>query len=315
MKNVINWLEDKKVNNLSWVSGRNSFAVHFSKTSTDNIVQNHIYMPMKDMENILNRVLKYTDTNKYIRGTGLELGAGIAALSALFSRNKYVKEIYAVELVPKITKLLQPKVIEKYGDPNKVIPVVGSFDDIKLPDHSVDFIIEYDSLHHSFNLSSTIEESYRVLRRNGILLALDRAHYQGSDPRVMGNAMNVVYSKEFLKKNGYPEDMHLTRKDNGEHEIYENEYIRDFYAAGFTNVKRYRFLKVTLRQLAYSVITMIPFRFRKNTRFKNISCYPFYILVWPWLFFLLGFKRLGNFVKLPKSSNEAGFKTVFVAYK
>ena len=49
----------------------------------------------------------------------------------------------------------------------RVTGVVGSFDDIHLPEESCDFCIEVDSLHHSDDLLRTLREIARKLKRGG----------------------------------------------------------------------------------------------------------------------------------------------------
>ena len=65
----------------------------------------------------------------------------------------------------------------------KVVPVVGNFDNLQLQDKSIDFIIEFDSLHHSFNIEKTIRESGRVLKSGAQLVAIDRSHWNTSKRR------------------------------------------------------------------------------------------------------------------------------------
>lgn len=69
--------------------------------------------------------------------------------------------------------------------------MVGNFDDIKLENESVDFIIEFDSLHHSFNLDKTIRESARILKPGAKLLAIDRSHWSTS--RKEGMNLRILF--------------------------------------------------------------------------------------------------------------------------
>ena len=46
-----------------------------------------------------------------------------------------------------VTKL-QPKIIEHTNMVGRVIPMVGDFNNIKMPDNSLDFVVEFDVLHH-----------------------------------------------------------------------------------------------------------------------------------------------------------------------
>ena len=73
------------------------------------------------------------------------------------------------DIIPKLTNYFLR------NESSKIIPVLGSFDRIKLPNNSVSYIFEYDSFHHSFDLSRTFEESYRVLEKNGTLVLITDA--------------------------------------------------------------------------------------------------------------------------------------------
>ena len=69
--------------------------------------------------------------------------------------------------MPEIVEMAQTSLIRIAGVQNRVIPVLGDFDNLKVEDESIDWIIEFDSLHHSFDLERTAKESYRVLKEGG----------------------------------------------------------------------------------------------------------------------------------------------------
>ena len=106
----------------------------------------------------------------------------------------------------------------------KVIPVIGSFDDLRIPDASLDFAIENDSLHHSDDLAVTIRECARVLKPGGCLVCFDRCHDNAVTDAEVEQLLSKVYGPEFLVAHGYPADMRLTRRENGEHEYREFEW-------------------------------------------------------------------------------------------
>ena len=100
---------------------------------------------------------------------------------------------------------------------------IRDFDNLKVEDESIDWIIEFDSLHHSFDLERTAKESYRVLKDGGTLIAIDRAHWNTSRER-MRSLENEPYSQEFLLTRGWDPNTKITRADNGEHEHLVSDY-------------------------------------------------------------------------------------------
>jgi SAM-dependent methyltransferase len=133
-----------------------------------------------------------------------------------------------------MVELVMPKVAERVlgAQASKVAPVVGSFDDIRLPDASVDFIVEIDSLHHSDDLAATLRECARVLRPGGRMLCFDRCHSNDVTDREVDLMLSQVYSEDFLRKNHYPSGIRMTRRDNGEHEYRLYEWEDAFRSAG-----------------------------------------------------------------------------------
>lgn len=84
----------------------------------------------------------------------------------------------------------------------KVIPIVGNFDVIKLEDKSIHFIVEFDSLHHSFDLNKTTLVSARILKPGARLLAINRTHWSTSRKR-RNELESTVYSEKFLTERGW----------------------------------------------------------------------------------------------------------------
>ena len=97
-------------------------------------------------------------------------------MSALVARSPRVEAVLAIEIVEQVAILLSSRTAAHVlGDlAFKVVPVIGSFQDIRLPDGSVDFVIETHSLHHFPDLIAAFREAARVLRRSGTMLCFDR---------------------------------------------------------------------------------------------------------------------------------------------
>lgn len=199
----------------------------------------------------------------------------------------------------------------------KVIPVVGDFDAIKLENNSVDFVIEFDSLHHSFNLEKTIAESWRILKPGSQLLAIDRSHWNTSKRR-RKELEEQEYSKQYLLERGLSPDTRITRAENGEHEYLLSDYISAFELAGFSEVKWVLLIDPGYSILKLALISAISSRLRKKTRFHYIQTWPLRKLILPVLLMkAFGLQKVGNFINFPRKNGSKRFqaKTVLIATK
>ena len=112
-----------------------------------------------------------------LHGVGLELGAGAGFLSAIIAERPRVEKVYAVEVVENIVRELGEKIVNYVlgSQSDKVIACIGEFDNLQLPNNSVDFIFDFYSLHHSPNLVKTIAEAARILKPGGFIFCFDKA--------------------------------------------------------------------------------------------------------------------------------------------
>lgn len=228
------------------VAYRDELGKHLLTKSADEIVSYYAYHSFAEMENWLSLIQKQV----LLKGVGVELGAGCGVMSAVFAKDKSVEKIFAVEVVESMTRLILPKVTQGYLgiDAFKVIPVIGTFDDIQLPNESVDFIIEMDSLHHSHNLAQSFSESARILKKGGHMILLDRCHPDSLDDKTVKSMLDIVYDEEWIKHNFYPKGSILTRRENGEHEYRKFEWLSAINKAGLT---------VSLLAKAYKPISLM----------------------------------------------------------
>lgn len=206
-----------------------------------------------------------------LNGTGMELGAGVGVLSAVAARFwDGIDQLYAIEVVPKVTELLQPLAVRYIAQEaaRKITGVVGSFDNMNVPDAYFDFGIEYASLHHSNDLRKTLREVARVLKPGAPLIAIDRVHHNGVSDEQLRFMLDVEYSADWKRQNGYSE-ARLNRAQNGEHEIRREEWVKAFNECGFDLRRRIELRPVSMRLLLYKMILMLPFRLR-----KTLDLYP-----------------------------------------
>jgi len=173
-----------------------------------------------------------------INGIVVELGSGIGLLGiALVSQDhdKDISGVLAVEaglpFVEKGIRLAANELLEESA--NRIAPCYGTFDDLKIEDSTVDFIIQIEALHHADDLDSALAESFRILRSGGYLISIDRSWPDSTHRNVLEELLNHEYPKEWLETKGFPTHETFTRRDNGEHEYLDSDWKKAFLKAGF----------------------------------------------------------------------------------
>lgn len=222
-KNIIpQWFIPNDFSDAKEVAYRDLLGEYLKSIEPNEIVEYYAYTSFKEMENKIEYINKFVNIN----GIGIELGAGCGLFSSVLAKSSNIKYLLAIEVVSSMTNEIIPKVSKYYLEEHnsKVVPVVGSFDDLEIPDESVDFAIEYDSLHHSHNLSKTFNEISRVLKPRGKIIIVDRCQPNALSDEEVDIMLNREYGKEWLRHNYYPEDEVLTRRENGEHEYRLKEW-------------------------------------------------------------------------------------------
>ena len=247
------------------------FAEKLAKLPVEEAIRKYVYLNVVQMTTMWETAKSIGDFQ--LQGTGVELGAGCGLLSSVVAKVEDVEKIYAVEICEEITATLLPRVSEAVLGANnsKVIPVVGSFDDMRLEDQSIDFIVEIDSLHHSHDLGTTLRECSRIIKPGGYLICFDRCHPNYVTDDQVKKMLDKVYSKEFLLANGYPSDKPLTRRQNGEHEYRKYEWQDAFATAGFELLETQRVRKKLDISIAMKgLISLLP-AFLRNKMIKDNS--------------------------------------------
>jgi ubiquinone/menaquinone biosynthesis C-methylase UbiE len=279
--NILNWHIDNKVKNEAEEHYRTQFALSLKDESVldiiraitfDKVAPNIVFSDIQDL-------FKYVDDkflDHALRGTGLEVGAGCGAFCSALATIPKVKKVYGVEFVESIVNTLMQKVVKETAQDqeNKVIGCIGDFDNIQLPDQSVDFVFDFFSLHHSNNLQRTLKESYRVLKPGGFLLCFDKARPNSYAEQDLENLLNIKYDDHFKKQFNIPREKNLTRRMNGEHEFRLKDWKKLLSAAGFKDIKYY-YLKKTLHnkfiiRFIKSFINILPIKIQLAiTNFLN----------------------------------------------
>lgn len=263
---VLEWLSAETISRDPAVENRNLFARKFaSEESLDAILMLWAGMTVEQAAREFTALFDALGLGA-LEGRGIEIGAGLAPLAACAVRRyEGIESILAVELVPDVVMLLQRRVLRAIageGD-TRIQGVIGSFDDLRVPDGSIDFCLEFDALHHSNDLAKTLTEAARVLRSGGVMVCIDRAHPDWLAEEQRQTMLNVKYPLAWKRRQGYP-DAPLTRRQNGEHEIRFGDWNRAFDAAGFDVERRIEVRPVGWRHFSRKCLLAIPFGIRKR---------------------------------------------------
>lgn len=174
-----------------------------------------------------------------INGVGLELGCG----SALFSisvieqdQDSKIDSIIAIEAAKEYVETIINRAVNKYLENNreKIIPALGTFEQLNLDDSSLDFILQFEALHHAQDPQIPPIEAFRILKPGGYFISIDRSWPDGTSKNVREELLNHVYETSWLANKGFPTDKPFSRRDNGEHEYTDSEWISFFESAGFS---------------------------------------------------------------------------------
>jgi ubiquinone/menaquinone biosynthesis C-methylase UbiE len=306
---ILKWNVPSELNELPEIKNRNLFAQHLSNYTPQDICQHYVYMTYDEIERFVRIVNKI---GIKISGEGIELGAGCGLLTTAFL-NVYnnITKIYALDIVEGLVSKIMKKIADAYikiNPENRFIPTIGSFDNIELPDYSLDFAIELDSLHHSNDLNKTLIEVSRKLKPQGILIAFDRCHPNSISQIEIDSLLNTVYSEDFIRKNHYPMGKNLTRRENGEHEYRFNEWKQAFIHAGFRSVLAFQIRPKCNSKMMMKYLFSL-FLFKKSKPYYKAN---FKLLLIEVNYLLLTLIHLFN----NKYFHEGRFKkTLFICYK
>src|SRR3989344_150572 len=218
---------------------------------------------IQDLENLIDFVEK-NFLKKKIKGIGVEVGSGPATFSPVLAKRGLVQKIYAVEVCESIVRLLMPKVVRYILDDNeqKVSGVMGSFDDMRLPSESVDFIFDFFSLHHSSDLSRTLKECHRILKKDGFIFCFDKARPDYFTSQDLDELLDKECFEEEKKVLDDP-DRIISRRMLGEREFRLRDWKSYLLGAGFQKIESFNLSKLNQRFIK-KLIAAIPARIQSR---------------------------------------------------
>lgn len=107
------------------------------------------------------------------RGRILEIGAGMAWLSAELSKLPKVVEVVATDFSPKLLKEQAPKIFKLlHAHEAKITRMPADFHKLDFPNHHFDFVVGSAVLHHAVSPLMVLREAKRVLKPGGRLVAV-----------------------------------------------------------------------------------------------------------------------------------------------
>ncbi len=229
---ILNWYIDNALTEGQDYRGNQLLAKNISSKGYHEIIAEYVYVTPTDIQKILCAVPGAWEA---FHGKGIDLGGGVACISSTIARKPSVESIICVEVTEEVVKLCQPIVIREIlgHDQHKVIPCIGDFNQLQLESDSLDFAVAWGSLHHSYQLVDTLVECKRVLKPEGLLVVIERAHDNSTPEAEINRMLNIEYDEAFLTRTYRDSEMILTRRDNGEHEYRYVEWADAFHKSGF----------------------------------------------------------------------------------
>ena len=200
----------------------------------DYLCEKYTLIKKKDIISLINEI---PFKNQIFKGRGIDLGGGPGVISGTLVNNfENISSLILLEIVKNVLESCFPIIKNQYlkkETKNKITPIIGSFDEIEVDKETLDFAIAWDAMHHSFNPIVTLKEINRVLKKDGFLVIIDRAHNNNTSDEEIKRMLNVQYSEEFISNNNLPKGTILTRSENGEHEYRFKDWERFFMKSNF----------------------------------------------------------------------------------
>ena len=144
------------------------------------------------------------------------------------------------------------------GNSFEIITHTCSADQCPIESETIDLIIEVDGFHHCPSLFKVIRESNRILRKNGLLIGIDRIHENHITNHEINKLLNTCYEEDWLLKNNYPKDQKLTRRENGENELKISQWIESLNSNKFNKISLIEYIKLSKRSIKFFLLSNLP---------------------------------------------------------
>ncbi len=187
---------------------------------------------------------KLREQGRGLEGKGIDLAAGTLWAAPMLLAAGPVERLYCLEFSRHRLLDIGPHVLEHYAvGKDRVVLAYGSFYDLRIPDHELDFAFLCQAFHHAERPEELLREMHRVLRPGGIAILIGE-HKIGMRPYLAFAARLALprgLRKRFL---GEPVDVKRTLRPRGadliptdpvlgDHAYTDGEYARLFEQNGF----------------------------------------------------------------------------------
>lgn len=115
---------------------------------------------MSIANNLINRYQLIKQSGKII----LDVGCGTGLATQQLARRFANSQVYGLDLAPAMLSVARQKPMDNLHY------LCADMEQLPLPDNSVDWVFSNFSLHWSLNLAQTLQEIYRVLKLDGLLM-------------------------------------------------------------------------------------------------------------------------------------------------
>lgn len=265
----ITWCDLEELNKISWIKKYNNACQKWLSKTPDEISVYYSYFTLEEHKFFVEDVCNKLDLK--LNGTGLEIGSGPGIFSnSILKIFNDIDKIYLLDKVPE-AYLLQKKIAEHNKTNDKLINVIGDFNYLKFENESLDFVLDFDSIHHSEDFELTFKEINRVLKPGGKLFCFDRGQPNYISKKQIQFLLNIEYSKDYKIENGINPKSKYSRRMNGETEPYLRDWLNAAKTNNFISSKVYLFQRKSQRhffRLLYGLI--VPF-FLKKIINKGVS--------------------------------------------
>lgn len=174
-----------------------------------------------------------------IQGIGIEVGSGLALFSCALKKtdsDSLISGLIALEATkPFVTTGISLTAKELLGeDSNSILPCYGVFENMPIEENAIDFGFQIESLHHAISLSAAVKEISRIIRPGGYFISIDRSWVDSVRQETLDSMLDHKYSRDWLKEKNFDPSLNFTRRDNGEHEYRDSEWIEAFDTNNFS---------------------------------------------------------------------------------
>ena len=275
MKNTY-WIKEKELNKIDWIKKVNRACKKWENKKGDEISLFYSYFSISEHKLFTEEICRKIGIN--LEGIGLEIGSGPGILSnSLLKIFNKIDKIYLLDKVPNLFELKRKIALENRTS-NRLESIVGCFNDLKFENSSIDFVLDFDSIHHSDNFDKTFSEISRVLKPGGILLCFDRAQPNYISKKQIEDLLGIEYSDKYKIENNIKIGTKFTRRMNGEHEP-KLKLWQQVSTKYNLKSKIYIFHKKNIKSLIRAIYgLMIPYFIRKTIN-KGINITTHYQIV------------------------------------